>query len=66
MAGLRSSARQRNTLCLRFFGPDTRYLQLPERTPTGTLAAETTDYLWEGLNDGDPLYRGTHFTKVFG
>ena len=56
----------RNTLCLRFFGPDTRYLQLPERTPTGTLAAETTDFLWDGLNDGDPLHRGTRFTKVFG
>ena len=45
----------RDTLCLRFFGPDARYQQLPERTPTGTLAAETTDFLWAGLNDGDPL-----------
>jgi ectoine hydroxylase-related dioxygenase (phytanoyl-CoA dioxygenase family) len=56
----------RNTLCLRFFGSDTRYLQLPERTPTGTLAAETTDYLWDGLTDGDPLRRGTRFAKVIG
>ena len=59
-------AGQRNTLCLRFFGPDTRYLQLPERTPTGTLAAEMTDFLWDGLQDGDPLHRGARFAKVFG
>lgn len=59
-------AGQRNTLCLRFFGPDARYCQLPERTPTGTLAAETTNFLWDGLKDGEPLHCGTHFTKVFG
>jgi ectoine hydroxylase-related dioxygenase (phytanoyl-CoA dioxygenase family) len=60
------AAGRRNTLCLRFFGPDTRYLKLPDRTPTGTLAAETTDFLWEGLQDGVLLSRGTRLAKIFG
>jgi len=60
------AAGTRNTLCLRFFGPDTRYLQLPERYPLGTLAAEATDFLWDGVTDGEPLHRGRQFRKVFG
>lgn len=56
----------RDTLCLRFFGPETRYVQLPERYPLGTLAAEATHFLWDGLKDGEPLWRGTQFEKVFG
>jgi ectoine hydroxylase-related dioxygenase (phytanoyl-CoA dioxygenase family) len=60
------AAGKRNTLCLRFFGPDARYLQLPERQPMGTLAAEATGFLWDGLNDGDALHRGTRFRKVVG
>jgi hypothetical protein len=60
------AAGKRGTLCLRFFGPDTRYLQLPERHRIGTLAAEATDFLWDGVKDGEALHRGTHFRKVFG
>ena len=60
------SSGRRNTLCLRFFGPDTRYTKLPERRPTGTAAAEMTEFLWEGLQEGDVLRRGTQFRKVFG
>lgn len=59
-------AGKRNTLCLRFVGPDTRYLQLPERYPMGTLAAEATDFLWDGLTNGQKLQQGSYFQKVFG
>jgi hypothetical protein len=55
----------RNTLCLRFVGPDVLYDDRREREPNGNVGVEATQYLWEGLERDMPLHRGTHFVKVY-
>jgi hypothetical protein len=55
----------RRTLCLRFFGPETRYEALPRRQSTGNLAAEATEHLWRDLEEGQPLHQAKQFFEVF-
>ena len=47
----------RNTLCVRFIDAEVRYKPRPERALNGNLAAEATDFLWEGLEDGMPVHQ---------
>ena len=57
---------ERNTLCVRFVDAEVRYQPRPERALNGNLAAEATDFLWEGLEDGMPVHHGTQFSRIFG
>ena len=56
---------ERNTLCLRFIDANVRYQERPFREFNGNAAAEATEALWEGLENGMPVHRGRHFTEIF-
>jgi hypothetical protein len=57
---------KRNTLCVRFVDAEVRYKPRPERALNGNLAAEATDFLWEGLAEGMPVHQGRQFVQVLG
>lgn len=56
---------ERNTLCVRFVDETVRYQPRPERALNGNLAAEATDFLWDGLKDGMPVHLGTQFEQIY-
>lgn len=56
---------ERNTLCVRFVDETVRYQPRPERALNGNLAAEATDFLWDGLEEGMPVHLGTRFSRIF-
>jgi ectoine hydroxylase-related dioxygenase (phytanoyl-CoA dioxygenase family) len=55
---------ERTTLCVRFIGPDARYVDR-ERAPNGNIGAESTEYLWDGLAPGMAMHSGKHMIKVY-
>jgi ectoine hydroxylase-related dioxygenase (phytanoyl-CoA dioxygenase family) len=55
----------RRSLVMRFFGAELNFKTQPERRNNGNRSVEGNEYLYEGLSDGLPLWRGKHFFKVF-